>query len=297
MAVRRALALLTLTVPLATLACADTMPPRRLDRAALTPSFDESFDRPPTFWEGETGKQGRWKTNYFFGQQDADQLSGWESRTLSPNRELQYYGRPSDTPSPFLWKDGVLSIVAQPRLDLGNPRMHGLPFVSGLITTEKSFGQPAGYFEARIALPPGKGLWPAFWLLPEPKTEGGRPVHPGGQEIDIFEAIGEPGRIYHTVFTDSGGEKIKNARAFETHADLTRFHTYGVLVTPAQIVWYFDDVEVRRVANADFERPAYMLLNLAVGGDWPGAPDANTRFPAVMRIDWVRAFRLKDAAR
>lgn len=288
--------MLSLVLPLATLACADTMPPRRLDRAGLALAFDESFQRAPTFRDGETGKQGHWKTNYFFGQQDADQPMGWESRTLSPNRELQYYGRPSDTPSPFLWKNGILSIVAQPNPDLGNPRMHGLPFVSGLITTEKSFSQPTGYFEARIALPPGKGLWPAFWLLPEPRLENDVPVHPGGQEIDIFESIGEPGRVYHTVFTDSGGEKIKNARAFETHADLTRFHTYGVLVTRAHIAWYFDDIEVRRVANADFDRPAYMLLNLAVGGDWPGAPDANTRFPAEMRIDWVRAFRLKDGA-
>ena len=84
MAVRCALALLALAAPLATLACADTMPTRRLDRATLTPSFDESFDHPPTFWEGETGKQGRWKTNYFFGQQDADQPSGWESTRFHP---------------------------------------------------------------------------------------------------------------------------------------------------------------------------------------------------------------------
>lgn len=296
MAVRQALAMLSLVVPLATLACADTMPPRRLDRSALAPVFDESFDRPPTFWKAEEDAPGRWKTNYFFGEQDADHPGGWTSRTIVNNGELQYYARPSDLPSPFSWRNGVLSIVAQPNLDLGNPHGHRLPFISGLITTEKTFSQPAGYFEARIALPPGKGLWPAFWLLPEPRIENGKPVHPGGQEIDIFESIGEPGRIYQTVFTDRSGEKIKDARAFETHADLTRFHTYGVLVTRAHIAWYFDDVEVRRVANADFDRPAYMLLNLAVGGDWSDAPDASTRFPAEMRIDWVRAFRLKDGA-
>jgi beta-glucanase (GH16 family) len=296
MAVRQALAMLSLVLPLATLACADAIPAHTLDRSVLALSFDESFNHAPTFWSSKESQQGRWKTNYFFGVQDADRPMGWGSRTLSGNGELQYYARPSDAPSPFIWKNGILSIVAQPNPDLGNPRMHGLPFVSGLITTEKSFSEPTGYFEARIALPPGKGLWPAFWLLPEPRIENGKPVHPGGQEIDIFESVGEPGRIYHTVFTDSGGEKIKNARACDTHADLTRFHTYGVLVTRAHIAWYFDDVEVRRVANADFDRPAYMLLNLAVGGDWPGAPDANTRFPAEMRIDWVRAFRLKDGA-
>ena len=103
------------------------------------------------------------------------------------------------------------------------------------------------------------------------------------------------GRIYQTVFTDPDGTKVKNARAFETRADLGQFHVYGVLVTKSDIVWYFDDVEVRRVANIDFHRPAYLLLNLAVGGDWPGAPDASTKFPAAMRIDWVRAYRVKGS--
>ncbi len=238
---------------------------------------------------------GRWKTNYFFGEQDADHPRGWTSRTLEPNGELQYYARPGDVPAAFVWKDGVLSLVAHPNPDPANRLRHGLPFVSGLITTEKSFRLDEGYFEARMAFPQGKGLWPAFWLLPEPALEAGKPSNPGGQEIDIVESIGEPGRIYLTVFTDTDGTKVKNARAFETRADLGQFHVYGVLVTKSDIVWYFDDVEVRRVANIDFHRPAYLLLNLAVGGDWPGAPDASTKFPAAMRIDWVRAYRVKGS--
>lgn len=295
MALRHVLITASVALSLPTLACADSMPAHRLDRSGLKLVFDESFDRPPSFWDPDRGVQGRWKTNYFFGEQDADHPKGWTSRTLEPNGELQYYARPGDIPAAFVWKDGVLSLVAQPNPDPADRLRHGLPFVSGLITTEKSFRLDAGYFEARMAFPQGKGLWPAFWLLPEPALEAGKPTNPGGQEIDIVESIGEPGRIYQTVFTDTDGTKVKNARAFETHADLGQFHVYGVLVTKSDIIWYFDDVEVRRVANIDFHRPAYLLLNLAVGGDWPGAPDAGTKFPAAMRIDWVRAYRVKGS--
>ncbi|MBK8272636.1 MAG: glycoside hydrolase family 16 protein [Sphingomonadales bacterium] len=295
MALRHVLITASVAMSLPTLACADSMPVHRLDRSALVPVFDESFDRAPSFWDPESGQMGRWKTNYFFGEQDADHPRGWTSRTLEPNGELQYYARPGDVPAAFVWKDGVLSLVAHPNPDPANRLRHGLPFVSGLITTEKSFRLDEGYFEARMAFPQGKGLWPAFWLLPEPALEAGKPSNPGGQEIDIVESIGEPGRIYLTVFTDTDGTKVKNARAFETRADLGQFHVYGVLVTKSDIVWYFDDVEVRRVANIDFHRPAYLLLNLAVGGDWPGAPDASTKFPAAMRIDWVRAYRVKGS--
>ncbi len=295
MALRHVLVAVSVGLLLPTSACADSMPAPRLDRSTLVPVFDESFDRPPSFWEPENGQKGRWKTNYFFGEQDADAPRGWTSRTLEPNGELQYYARPKDSPPAFVWNDGALSITARPNPDLADRIRHGLPFISGLITTEKTFSLEEGYFEARLALPQGKGLWPAFWLLPAPITEAGKPAHPGGQEIDIIESIGEPGRIYQTVFTDKDGGKAKNARAFETHADLSQFHVYGVLVTQSDIVWYFDDIEVRRVANIDFHRPAYILLNLAVGGDWPGAPDASTHFPAAMRIDWVRAYRVKGA--
>ncbi|WP_219894438.1 glycoside hydrolase family 16 protein [Aquisediminimonas profunda] len=296
MALRHVLITASVALSLPTLACADSMPAHRLDRSGLKLVFDESFDRPPSFWDPDRGVQGRWKTNYFFGEQDADHPKGWTSRTLEPNGELQYYARPGDVPAAFVWKGGVLSLVAQPNSDPADRLRHGLPFVSGLITTEKSFRLDEGYFEARMAFPQGKGLWPAFWLLPAPALEAGKPTNPGGQEIDIVESIGEPGRIYQTVFTDTDGTKVKNDRAFETHADLGQFHVYGVLVTKSDIIWYFDDVEVRRVANIDFHRPAYLLLNLAVGGDWPGAPDAGTKFPAAMRIDWVRAYRVKGSA-
>lgn len=287
-----AAAMLSLGVALAAPACGKAGPQPALDRSSLSLTFEETFDRAPSFREARKEPDGRWKTNFFFGVQEPDHPKAWTSRTIEGNGELQYYASPFGLPSPFEWKGGVLSIVAQKTPDAMRSRVHGLPYLSGLITTEKSFSQSGGYFEARVALPNGRGLWPAFWLLPDPKIENGNPVHPGGQEIDVFESIGEPGILYQTVFTDDKGAKVKDARKFQTSADLGAFHTYGVLVTKAHIVWYFDDLEVRRVANKDFDRPAYLLLNLAVGGHWPGAPDARTRFPAKMQIDWVRAYRL-----
>ena len=288
--------MLSLAVALVAPACGKAGPQPMLDRSSLALTFEETFDRAPRFRDAGKEPEGRWKTNFFFGVQDPDHPMAWTSRTIAGNGELQYYASPFAMPSPFEWKDGILSIVARRTPMEGRSRAHGLPYLSGLITTEKSFSQAGGYFEARIALPHGRGLWPAFWLLPDPKIENGNPVHPGGQEIDVFESIGEPGTLYQTVFTDRDGAKVKDAQKFETSADLRAFHTYGVLVTKANIVWYFDDVEVRRVMNTDFVRPAYLLLNLAVGGNWPGAPDDRTHFPAVMRIDWVRAYRLGGKA-
>jgi beta-glucanase (GH16 family) len=266
-----------------------------VDRSKLALTFDEEFDRPPSFWNATTHPDGRWKTNFYFGIQNVDDPRGWESRTLVPNGEDEYYADPTSRSDPFVWQKGMLTIVARPNPDPGDPRSHGLAYRSGLITTEKSFNQRYGYFEARIALPVGKGLWPAFWLLPQPQMVDGW-AHPvGQQEIDIFECIGEPGTLYFTNFSDDGGRKVADSegRQFFTNADLTQFHTYGLALTPTNIVWYFDDQEVRRRPNKDFHMPAYMLINLAVGGDWPGRPDATTRFPAEMRIQWVRAYQLK----
>lgn len=291
-----ATALPLLVIVLAAPACGKSGSQPMLDRSGLSLAFEETFDRAPSFQDAQKPPEGRWKTNYFFGVQDRGHPMAWTSRTIPKNGELQYYASPFAPSSPFEWRDGIVAIVARKTPTEIRPHVHGLPYLSGLMTTEKSFSQSEGYFEARIALPLGRGLWPAFWLLPDPKIENGNPVHPGGQEIDVFESIGEPGTLYQTVFTDRAGAKVKDGKKYQTSADLGAFHTYGVLVTKAKIVWYFDDLEVWRVVNKDFHRPAYLLLNLAVGGNWPGAPDDRTHFPAVMRIDWVRAYRLDGKA-
>ena len=275
---------------------ARTLETPALDRSHLVRTFDEEFAQPPAFWSPEH-PEGRWKTNYFFGVQDAAAPDGWQSRTIAVNGEQEFYAPPDGALNPFAWHAGELAIVARPNPAPADPRTHGLPYVSGLMTTERSFSQRYGYFEARVALPQGKGVWPAFWLLPVPQMVDGWAQSTGQQEVDVFETIGEPQTLYMTDFSDDGGAKVVDdvGRTVYTQSDLTQFHNYGVLVTPTDLVWYFDDHEVRRRPNRDFHRPAYMLLNLAIGGNWPGAPDGATAMPARMRIAWVRAWRLAGA--
>lgn len=264
-----------------------------LDRARLRPVFAEEFARPPTFYDAAKNPRGRWKTNYWFGVQGTRAQKGWEPRTLVPNGEQQYYGDPAAGMSPFEWSPGVLTIAARPNPYRRDPTTNHLPYLSGLITTEKSFHFTYGYVEARVAFPSAKGVWPAFWLLPVPKTKGGQPQQPGPIEIDVFESIGEPGRLYFTYFPDlPRNQKKGDAMPLQTRLDLRQFHTYGMLVSPDALVWYLDGREVRRVANKDYHQPLYLLLNLAIGGNWPGNPPADATWPARMRIDWVRGYRL-----
>lgn len=287
------LALMLAMLPAGTASCA-APPEGIIDRDRLTLAFSDEFDGPLSIWSKDRNPGGRWKTNYFFGIQDSADAKGWESRTLVPNEEMQYYADPADGFAPFEQKDGMLSIIARPNPSKTDRRTNALPYISGLISTEKSFARTTGYFEARVALPAGKGLWPAFWLLPAPTDKGGWAQSTGEQEIDIFESIGEPGAVHFTVFNDGKNKSARTTTSFDTGADLSQFHTYGVLLTEREISWYFDDREVWRQPNRDFRRPAYMLLNLAVGGKWPGAPDPQTRFPARMTIDWVRAYEVRQ---
>src|SRR5262249_26015016 len=135
------------------------------------------------------GAHGTWATRFFY--------DGLADRTLPSNGELQIYADPGFTGStdaplglqPFEVHNGALDIVAQPVSDSLSARMWNYKYASGLITTRRSFSQTYGYFEARVKLPAGKGLWPAFWLLP---ADGSWPP-----EIDGFEQLGrEPQSVY-----------------------------------------------------------------------------------------------------
>ncbi|GGO97055.1 glycoside hydrolase family 16 protein [Stakelama pacifica] len=265
--------------------------PARIDKSAMRLVFEERFAARPDFYDPVSNPTGRWKTNYAFGVQEPKSPKAWETRTLRPNQELQYYGSPADQGKSYAWKPGSLTLVARKGVAPADSQAKSLSYVSGLITTERSFTMRYGYFEARVALPAGKGLWPAFWLLPP--FQPGRKVQPQ-QEVDVFETIGERNLIHATVHTDRNGKKIPNGQELPVD-DVTRPHDYGVLVEPSRITWYVDGIAERSVPNKDFHQPTYMLLNLAVGGKWPGAPDAQTHFPARMKIYRVSAYATADS--
>jgi beta-glucanase (GH16 family) len=225
----------------------------------------------------------------------------WGNRTLGGNNEKQCYSGEALSEA-----NGVLRIVATSKSTAAaacKGASHDLQYVSGLLTTsgcpwyEKSeecahlsaFAQSYGYFEMRAKLPKGQGLWPAFWLVP---LASGTPP-----EIDIMEMLGhQPSTVYQTYhYLDSAGAHQKAGNAY-TGADLSaKFSTFGLDWKPGLMVWYIDGREVFRFQNpAVSSEKMYLLLNLAVGGYWPGDPDATTAFPAEMLIDYVRVYQRTD---
>ncbi|WP_019931937.1 family 16 glycosylhydrolase [Nocardia sp. BMG111209] len=169
---------------------------------------------------------------------------------------------------------------------------------SGRITTLGRFAQTYGRFEARMKIPAGKGLWPAFWLM---GTDIDTNSWPGNGEIDIMETIADdPGTVYGSAhgpgFADPGYSQGFRAAGQRLADD---FHTYAVQWGPDRIEWFLDDARYYTLSRADlkpghtwvFDHPFYILLNLAVGGEWPGPPDSATVFPANLLVDHVRVYR------
>lgn len=166
------------------------------------------------------------------------------------------------------------------------------------------FSQRGGRFEARIKLPAGQGVVPAFWLLGANKEKW-----PTQGEIDILEAIGEQNKTYafiksHDWFPGAtSGSNIFSI--WNQHKDFTgEFHTFTFDQDPETgvMTWYIDGEklwEQRREnapnekAAAIFNQPWYLLLNIAVGGNWPGDPRADSTFPKTMTVDWVRVYKKK----
>jgi beta-glucanase (GH16 family) len=205
--------------------------------------------------------------------------TGW--RTLESNHELEYYSDASTGFDPFTVDRGVLTITAAPGV---NPAK--LPYNSGLLTTYKFFNQLYGYFEMKARLPAGRGLWPAFWLLP---VDGSWPP-----EIDVMEQLGSDSTtIYVGTHSAVGGDNVGTTTRVKVAATNSGFHTYGVDWQAGEITWYFDGAVIHRQPTpADMHMPMYLVINLAVGGEksWPGAPTAQTVFPAHMIVEYLRAY-------
>lgn len=261
----------------------------------LTLVFADEFDTFRPYWNG----QGVWRTTFRDGRDnDGDDFN---LRTLKWNKELQLYVDPSlrshrgrhgdgEPPGraargralgldPFDVTDGVLTITVDRAPTALAKDLGGFAYTSGLITSQPSFSQTYGYFEMRAKLPAGKGLWPAFWLLPADLS--------WPPEIDVMESIGDPSKVYVTLHSDA--TKLEGV---ELHIAPDAFHVFAVSWTASDVAWFIDGREVRRTPTpSDMHKPMYMLANIAIGGDWAGAPDASTRFPASMSVDYIRAYR------
>jgi beta-glucanase (GH16 family) len=176
-------------------------------------------------------------------------------------------------------------------------------YSSGRLKTQGRFEVQYGRIEARIRIPRGNGIWPACWLLGGDISAVGWPQ---SGEIDLMENIGkEPSIVHGTVHGPgySGAKGISAQITLKRKKRLShRFHVFGVEWLPGSIEFFLDGVPYAKVTPASlpagrqwvFDKPFFLLLNLAVGGDWPGNPDSTTRFPQTMLVDWVRVWKPVD---
>ena len=206
------------------------------------------------------------------------------------NNELQYY---TDRTENVTVQNSVLIITAK------KEDFEGSSYTSARLLTKGKFEQTYGRFEARIRLPWGQGLWPAFWLLGD--DSNGMEVWPQIGEIDIMENVGdEPTRIFGTVHGPgySGGESISKSYNLDNDRFDTGFHIFGIEWGPDYINFYVDDVLYNQITPEDVpgewvfnNGPFHIILNMAVGGNLPGSPNNETVFPQTMLVDYVRVYK------
>ncbi len=206
------------------------------------------------------------------------------------NNELEWY-----LPQQVTVGEGLLVLTAEAEPAIGWEGAE-FPYRSGMVSTgratsdledEVRFAFQYGYAEMRARVPSGQGLWAAFWMLPT--------THESKPEIDIFEALGNNPRefIAHLHWVDDAGERQNLGHKWEGPDLSDGFHTYGVEWSEESVIWFVDGVERWRVAEPAIvpAEPMYLIANLAVGGDYPGAPDDTTTFPAKFEIDYVRVWQ------
>jgi beta-glucanase (GH16 family) len=219
-----------------------------------------------------------------------DSIWGYDEGTGSDgwgNNELQYYTKRADN---VVVEDGMLKITAI------KEAYEGSDYTSARILTKGKFAQQYGRFEARIKVPSGKGFWPAFWMLGANHETVGWPQC---GEIDIMENRGsEPtiiGGSLHGPGYSGGNPVTKEYQLMSDRFD-TGFHVFGVEWTEDYVNYYVDDVLYNQITRDDvsgewvFDQPFFIVLNLAVGGNYDGAPSDDTEFPQQMLVDYVRVY-------
>jgi len=204
------------------------------------------------------------------------------------NNELQYY---TDRSQNVAVQNGYLIITAE------KENFEEASYTSARILSKGLFEQAYGRFEARIKLPWGQGIWPAFWLLGGDIDTNN---WPNCGEIDIMEYRGQnPTTVLGTVHGPgySGGESISKSYSLTNDRFDTGFHVFGIEWTPDYINYYVDDVLYNQITPEDvtgewvFNKPFFIIINLAVGGSFVGSPNAETVFPQTMLVDYVRVYQ------
>jgi beta-glucanase (GH16 family) len=248
-----------------------------------------------------TGAISGWKLTW------SDEFNGPDGSAVDPtkwkhdvggtgwgNNELEYY---TDGTQNAVVQGGYLVITATKQ---GASQYHcsygTCQYTSARLLTQGLFSQQYGRFEARVQMPTGKGIWPAVWMLGDNISTVSWPAC---GEIDFMETIGSDistnhGSLHMPGDNPSGTFKLPNGASY---ADA--FHTFAIEWETGTVRFYVDDqLYVTQMRSSvpsggtwEFEHPFFLLINVAVGGSWPGSPDSTTTFPQTMKVDWVRAYQ------
>jgi len=202
------------------------------------------------------------------------------------NNEKQYYQA-----SNAVVANGELVITARKQA------VGGMPYTSARLKTQGLKQFTYGRMEARIKVPLGQGLWPAFWML---GSNISSVSWPKCGEIDIMEQVNTDSRTYGTAHWDNNGHAQYGQN---TAMSANTYHVYSVEWTPTAIRWYVDGAKYNEMnisngtgGTEEFQRPFFLLLNLAVAGDWPGQTVDESKLPATMNVDYVRVYQLSGAS-
>lgn len=247
--------------------------------SSQTVTIDEDDDNPNLVWSDEFNYSGLPDPTFWNMETGG---SGWG------NNEWQYY---TDRTENAMVDGGVLTITAR------EEAYGGRDYTSARITTQNKFDFQYGRIEARIKLPYGQGIWPAFWMLGANFNSVG---WPSCGEIDIMEMIGGSGRentCHATCHWDNNGDHASYGESYTlssgTFAD--DFHVFSVEWDSQSIKGLVDgiqyyEISITSAGLSEFRESFFVILNVAVGGNWPGYPDATTEFPQTMEIDYVRVY-------
>jgi len=212
------------------------------------------------------------------------------------NQELQYYTDSADNAS----MDGEGNLVITARQEA----VQGSSYTSARLLTQNKFSVQYGRIEARVKLPRGAGLWPAFWMLGVDFPTVGWPYC---GEIDIMEYQGQVPDVVHGSLHGpgySGGSPITDVYFLPDGQSFdTEFHVFAVEWSPGRISWFVDDTAFTVATTGQvpsggqwvYDHPFFLILNMAVGGTFVGPPNASTPFPAQMLVDYIRVYSQQGA--
>jgi beta-glucanase (GH16 family) len=265
------------------------------DRATATlqnDDLDNPLNIPTTGYstpETYAGKTLVWQDEFNDASLDANFWTHETGGNGWGNSELQYY-RPENT----LFSNGKLIIEAR------KESFGGSAYTSSRIVTKNKKSFKFGRIDIRAALPEGQGIWPALWML---GSNLDATPWPACGELDIMELVGhQPNRVYGTAHfkaPDGSHKQNGNSKALGGTAKFSQeFHVFSMIWAQDKVQWLLDDVVYHEITPATptaslfpFNHEFFFIFNVAVGGQWPGNPDATTNFPQRMFVDYVRVFQ------